>query len=110
MTGRTAVNDTGVIITARAESTRGMTYLAIVRADGHVLIEQCGQRKSGRIDTVMTVVAALRQDSRVGVVDVKGRGEALGGMTGPTIGRGCRMGRHRRRLGGRTDTGAVVVT
>lgn len=44
VTGRTAANDTGVIIAARAESTRGMTDLAIVRTDGHVLIERCGQR------------------------------------------------------------------
>ena len=42
--GRTAAHDTGVIITARAESTRGMTDLAIVRADRHMLVERCGQR------------------------------------------------------------------
>ena len=44
VTGCTAVNNTGVIIAARAECTRGMTNLAIVRADRHVLVKRCGQR------------------------------------------------------------------
>ena len=43
VTGRTAANDAGMIITARAESTRGMTDLAIVCADRHVFVKRCGQ-------------------------------------------------------------------
>ena len=44
----------------------------------------------------MTVVTALREDSRVGVIDAECRGKTLGGMTGATIRCGDRVDRHRR--------------
>ena len=103
-----AADDAGMIIAARAESTRGMTDLAIVRADGHVCIERCAKRYTRRIDTVVTVVAALRQNRWIGVIDSKCRNEALGVVARATI-RGCAQmnWRIRRRPG--VNTGAAVV-
>ena len=100
VTAGAAADDAGMIIAARAESTRGMTDLAIVRTDGHVCIERCAERYTRRIDTVVTVVAALRQNRWIGVIDSKCRDEALGVVAGAAVGRSRRVRRHGRGLAG----------
>ena len=72
-----------------------MTGLAILGTDRHVLIERRGKWYTGRVDTVVTVITALCQDRRIGVVYAERRTEALGGMAGSAIGRGRRMCGHR---------------
>lgn len=57
----------------------------------------------------MTVIATLRQNSRIRVIDAKCRDKTLGGMARATIGRGCRVSRYRGRFGRCTNTGVVVV-
>ena len=51
----------------------------IDNVDRHVFIKRCGKRYARRINTV-TGIAALREYSRVCVVDTKCWSEILGGM------------------------------
>ena len=106
---RTVVRDAGVIEGARAEGSRRVTDLAILAADRNVLIERRTQRYTGRINTVVTIITTLRQNSGISMVYAKRWDKALGGMAGATIGRGGRMSRHRGRFGRRVYTGAIVV-
>ena len=106
---RTVAHDTGMIIGARAEGPRRVTDLAILTEGRHMLVERRAQRYTGRINTVMTVIATLRQNSRIRVIDAKCRDKALGGMARTTIGRSCRVSRYRGRFGRCTNTGVVVV-
>jgi len=55
----TVIRHAGMIISACAKGTRGVTNLAILGADWHVLIERRAQRYTGRISTVVTVIATL---------------------------------------------------
>ena len=105
----TARRHAGMIVGARAEGTRCMTGLAVLGTDRHVFIERCGQRYSGRIDTVVTVVASLRQDGRIGVVYAKCRYEALGVMARAAISSRGLMGRRIRRRHG-INAGCSIVT
>ena len=106
---RTVVRDTGMIIGARAEGPWSVTRLAIQTAGRHMLVERRAQRYTGCIDTVMTVIATLRQNSRVSVIYAERRDKALGGMARTAIGRSCRVSRYRRRFGRCINTGVVVV-
>ena len=55
----TVIRHAGMIIGARAEGTRGVTNLAILAVDRHVLVERRTQGYTGRINTVVTVIAPL---------------------------------------------------
>lgn len=106
---RTIVRDASMIKGARTEGTWSVTRLAILTVGRHMLVERRAQRYAGCINTVMTVIATLRQNSRIRVIYAKCRDKALGGMAGTTIGRSCRMSRYRGRFGRCTNTGVVVV-
>ena len=75
----------GMIIDTGTEGTRRVAVLAILGTDRHVLIERRAQRYTGRIDTIVTVVATLRQNSRIVVIDAERRNEALSAVAGSTI-------------------------
>ena len=77
-----------MVIGAGTESPRGMTHLAILGADWHVLIERSGERYTGGINTIVTAVAPQQQHGWIGVVNAKRRNEALGGMACPVVA-GC---------------------
>lgn len=98
-----------MIIGTRAKSTRRVTNLAILAVDRQMLVERRTQGYTGRVNTIVTVIAPLRQDSRVSVVYTKRGDKALGAVARATIGCGCRVDRYRGRFGRRVNTGAIVV-
>ena len=75
----------GMIIDTSTEGARCVAVLAVLGTDRHVLIERRAQRNTGRIDAIVTVVATLRQNSRIVVIDAECRNEALGAVARSTI-------------------------
>ena len=105
-----ASNDADMIIGASAKGPRGMASGAVLGGKRHVCVERSGQWYTGCINTVVTVIASHRKNSRVGVVDAKCGEETFGSMTRSTIGGGSRMwGRRIRRLSGCVNTVVIIV-
>ena len=104
----TAACHAGVIVGSGRKSAGRMAVLAVLGANRHVLVERRTQRDTGRIDSVMAVVATLRQHGRIGVVNGERRNETLGTVAGSTIRRGVLVyWRIRRRCG--VNAGRSIV-
>lgn len=104
-----AIIDTGMIIGAGAESPRGMTGTAIL-SGRHVGIERGAKRHATcrtRPISNMTGDATITHDATV--IDAKCWSETFGIVARSTICTGGWVGGHRGRLGGRVNTGAIVV-
>jgi len=94
---------------ASAKGPRGMANTAILQGR-HVFVERGGKRHAARRTRPicnMTGDATVTYDASM--IDAKCRSETLGVMARSTIGCGYRVGGNRRRLGGRVNTGAIVV-
>ena len=98
VTGFTVINNTGVIIAAGGKGARGVTNTTIFRG-WHVV-----ERFTARTNTMAG--CAIVHDVRM--IDECTR-ETLGVMARSTIGRGSRVGGHRRCFSGCVNTIAIVV-
>ena len=94
----TVINDTGMIIGAGGKGARAVTNTTIL-AGRHVV-----ERFTARINTVAG--RAIVSDSRM--ID-ECTSETFSVMARATIGRGRRVGGHRRCFSGRVNTIAIVV-
>jgi len=103
-----AINDIGMIIGARAEGTRGMAIAAVLVVYSARVIG-ISRHMIGRLATGRNAMAGLAIVHDARMIDAKSRNKAFGVMARSTIGVGDRVCRHRGRLGGRVNTGAVVV-
>ena len=99
---RAAINDTGVIIGTGSKGARGVTNTTIVNG-WHVV-----RRFTARVNA-MAGIAPDGQDSGIGVVDGECGGECVCGMAISTIGDGCQVVGHCKRLSGCVNTIVVVV-
>lgn len=89
-----AINDTGMIIGARAEGARGMTIAAILVVYSARVIGT-GWHMIGRLATGRYAMAGLAIVHDARVIDAKCRSETFGVMARSTIGAGDRVSRHR---------------
>lgn len=89
-----AINDTGMIIGARAEGARGMAIAAILVVYSARVIGT-GRHMIGRLATGRNAMAGLAIVYQARVIDAKCRSETFGVMARSTIGAGDRVGRHR---------------
>jgi len=100
-------DNTRVIIGASGKGARGMAIPA-VQGCRHMI-----RRFAARVDwspgISMAGIATRGQDYRVGVVDAKCRREAFSVVASTTVGAGYRVRGYGGRLGGRVDTGGVIV-
>lgn len=89
-----AINDTGMIIGARAEGTRGVAIAAILVVYSARVIGT-GRHMIGRLATGGNTMAGLAIVHDARMIDAKSRYKTFGVMARSTIGVGDRVSRHR---------------
>lgn len=105
----TAIDNTGVVIGAGAESTRCMANTAIL-AGRHVGIESgFGRHAARRAGAVRHMAGDATIIHNAGMVDTESRAEAEGVVTETTIRAGCRVGGHCRAFPACVNTVVIIV-